>query len=47
MVTMLGALTQREFREFGAAATSGSDDGTPGLVGETASVGDAGYAGER
>ena len=46
VVTMLGALTQQEFREFGAA-TSGSDDGAPGLVGETASPGDTGYAGER
>jgi predicted MFS family arabinose efflux permease len=41
VVTMLAALTQREFREFGAAA-SGIDDGAPGLVEETAFVGDAG-----
>ena len=40
LVTMLGALTQREFRQFGAA-TSGSDAGTPGPVEEAAIVGDA------
>ena len=39
VVTMLGALTQREFREFGAAA-SGSDAGTPGPMEEAAIVGD-------
>ena len=41
VVTMLGALTQREFRMFGAAGRSGSDDGAAGtrevgvIVGDT------------
>ena len=39
VVTMLGGLTQREFREFGAAG-SGSDAGAPGPVAETVIVGD-------
>ena len=40
VVTMLGALTQREFRMFGAADRSGSDDGATGLREEGAIVGD-------
>ncbi len=40
VVTMLGALTQREFREFGATG-GGSDAETLGPVAETAIVGDA------
>jgi MFS family permease len=38
VVTMLAGLTQREFREFGAAG-SGSDAGAPRPVEETATVG--------
>jgi predicted MFS family arabinose efflux permease len=37
VVTMLVALTQREFREFGAAR-SGSDDDTPGLLEEERAI---------
>jgi hypothetical protein len=40
VVTMLGALTQREFRMFGAAERSGSDDGTAGPREERVIVGD-------
>jgi len=40
VVTMLGALTQREFRMFGAAERSGSDDGAAGPREERAIVGD-------
>jgi MFS transporter len=40
IVTMLGALTQREFRGFGAAG-SGSDAGAPGPLEEAATVGAA------
>ena len=39
VVTMLGALTQREFRMFGAADRSGSDDGATGPREERAIVG--------
>ena len=40
VVTMLGGLTQREFRMFGAADRSVSDDGTAGLREEGVIVGD-------
>ncbi len=40
VVTMLGALTQREFRMFGATERSGSDDGAAGPREERAIVGD-------
>ena len=40
VVTMLGALTQREFRMFGAAGRSGSDDGAAGTREVGAIVGD-------
>ncbi len=40
VVTMLGALTQREFRMFGAAERSGSDDGAAGPREERVIVGD-------
>ncbi len=40
VVTMLGGLTQREFRMFGAADRSGSDDGATGPREERAIVGD-------
>ena len=40
VVTMLVALTQREFRTFGAAERSGSDDGAAGPREEGAIVGD-------
>jgi len=40
VVTMLGALTRREFRMFGAAGRSGSDDGAAGTREVGAIVGD-------
>jgi hypothetical protein len=39
VITMLGALTQHEFREFGAARDAG-EASVPGPVEETAIVGD-------